>query len=89
MDDARMKKSAAVRQGLVILGILAALTLIEYFVGVFIPWGWLLLLLALLAANADCHAMSSTDDWRAEVEWALNGNQYCNWRRARPGAPAR
>jgi heme/copper-type cytochrome/quinol oxidase subunit 4 len=49
MDDARMKKSAAVRQGLVILGILAALTLIEYFVGVFLPWGWLLLL-ALIKA---------------------------------------
>jgi len=34
----------------VILGILAALTLIEYFVGVFLPWGWLLLLLALIKA---------------------------------------
>ncbi len=50
MDDARMRRSAAVRQGVVILGILAALTLIEYFVGVFLPWGWLLLLLALIKA---------------------------------------
>lgn len=51
-DDAQMRKAAATRQGLVILGVLAGLTLIEYVIGLVIPWAWLLLLIALVKTVA-------------------------------------
>jgi caa(3)-type oxidase subunit IV len=51
MEHAKTKKATALRQGVVILIILAVLTIVEYFIGISFNSVWLLLLIALVKAG--------------------------------------